>query len=169
MIGAGTKAVVRRAKQSDSERLAEVFADSWRGAYRGIIPHQHLECLIQRRGKANWSKAIKTEAHLLVVEAAGQIAGYANFGAARRQGPYKGEIYEIYLAPVFQGLGLGEHLFEACRSELDRRDLEGLVVWALEDNVIAADFYYRRGGRPIARMTENFGAAKLGKIAFGWH
>ena len=169
MIGAGTKAVVRRAKQSDSERLAEVFADSWRVAYRGIIPHQHLECLIQRRGKASWSKAIKTEAHLLVVEAAGQIAGYASFGAARRQGPYKGEIYEIYLAPVFQGLGLGEHLFEACRSELDRRDFEGLVVCALEDNVIAGDFYYRRGGRPIARMTENFGAAKLGKIAFGFH
>lgn len=169
MIGASTKAVVRRAKLSDSEKLAGIFAESWRQAYRGIIPHQHLECLIQRRGKASWTKSIRTEAHLLVVEAAGQIAGYATFGAARQIGAYKGEIYEIYLAPVFQGLGLGEHLFEACRSELDRRDLDGLVVWALEDNISAADFYYRRGGRPIARTTERFGDAKLGKIAFGWH
>ena len=169
MIGAGTKAVVRRAKQSDSERLAEIFAESWRQAYRGIIPHQHLECLIQRRGKANWSKAIKTEAHLLVVEAAGQIAGYANFGAARRQGPYKGEIYEIYLAPDHQGLGFGEHLFEAARHALDERRLNGLIVWALTENTGAASFYWRRGGRPTNKTVDTIGGVKLEKTAYTWN
>lgn len=168
MIGAGTKCVVRRAKLQDNAALAAIFADSWRFAYRGIIPHAHLECLIRRRGADWWSKAIRQEAHLMVIEAAGAVAGYATCGAARRAGAYNGEIYELYLSPPYHGLGLAEHLFEACRNELDRRGLDGLVVWALEDNEQAADFYYRRGGRPIARMHERFGAAKLGKIAYGW-
>lgn len=169
MIGAGTKVTVRRARTSDSKRLAGLFAESWRQAYRGIIPHAHLECMIERRGVAAWTKAIRTESHLLVIEAEGKIAGYANFGAARLHGAYKGEIYEIYLDPLYQGLGLGEHLFEACRSELDRRGLDGLIVWALEDNTSALDFYYRRGGRAVGRTTESFGTVKLGKIAYGWH
>jgi len=168
MIGAETTRIVRRAEQSDSEALAGIFAGTWRLAYSGIIPHAHLECLIRRRGKAWWSKAIRTEAHLLVIEVDGEIAGYATCGAARSSSAYKGEIYELYIDPLYQGLGLGEYLFEACRSELDRRGLDGLIVWALEDNASAGAFYWRRGGRPAARTTERFGVAKLGKIAYTW-
>ena len=160
---------MRRAKPSDGEALTRIFAETWRLTYRGIIPHAHLECLIGRRSQAWWNKAIRTEAHLLVIEVDGTVAGYAACGAARARGAYKGEIYELYVDPVYQGLGLGEHLFEACRSELDRRNLDGLIVWALEDNANAAAFYWRCGGRPAARSTERFGASKLGKIAYTWH
>lgn len=169
MIGAGSKSSVRRAKPSDSAALAEIFASSWRLAYRGIIPDSHLECLIRRRGETWWTKAIRTEAHLLVIETGGKVAGYATCGLTRSHNVYKGEIYEIYLGPLYQGMGLGAHLFEACRNELDRRGLDGLIVWALEDNDMAAAFYWRRGGRPIARTCERFGATKLGKIAYAWH
>lgn len=169
MIGAETKRHVRRAKPADSAALAELFAESWRLAYRGIIPHNHLECLIGRRGQKWWSKAIRTESHLLVIEVAGKIAGYASCGESRDHKVYKGEIYELYLAPLYQGLGLGEHLFEACRNELDRRGFDGLIVWALEDNDTAASFYWRRGGRPVARTSVHFGQAKLGKIGYAWH
>lgn len=169
MIEAGAKRVVRRASPSDAAALVEVFASSWRLAYAGIIPHAHLECLIRRRGRDWWCKAIRSESHLMVIECEDRIAGYASCGAARRPGAYKGEIYELYLAPAFQGIGLGEYLFEACRSELDRRSLDGLIVWALEENEIAQAFYWRRGGRPVARSGDVFGTKKLGKIAYGWH
>ena len=71
-------------------------------------------------------------------------------GSSRQRAPYQGEIYELYLDPIYQGLGLGEHLFEGCRHALDMRKLNGLIVWALLDNTAACDFYWRRGGRPIA-------------------
>lgn len=168
MIGADIKRKVRRARPADASTLAKIFADSWRLAYRGIIPHAHLECMIGRRGEAWWRKAIRTESHLLVIEAGGEVAGYASCGACRGHPVYKGEIYELYLAPLYQGLGLGEYLFEACRAELDKRGLDGLVVWALEDNDAAATFYWRRGGRPVGRSSVGFGNAKLGKIAYAW-
>ena len=70
----------------------------------------------------------------LVLEMAGTVAGYATIGNSRQRSPYQGEIYELYLDPVYQGLGLGEHLFEGCRHALDMRKLNGLIVWALLDN-----------------------------------
>lgn len=168
MITAGFKSKVRRARAKDSAALTRIFTDSWRLAYRGIIPSAHLDCLIGRRCEAWWKKAIRTESHLMVIEAGGKVAGYASCGASRGHAVYKGEIFELYIDPLYQGLGLGEHLFEACRAELDKCSLDGLVVWALEDNDAAAQFYWRRGGRPAARATVAFGTAKLGKIAYAW-
>ena len=66
-----------------------------------------------------------------------------------------------------QGLGFGERLFEACRYQLDTRQMCGLIVWALADNTTAADFYWRRGGRPVGVGFERFGPRKLKKIAAG--
>lgn len=168
MIGAGIKSEVRRPKVGDADALAQIFVESWRQAYVGIIPHIHLECMILRRGAQWWKESIKTDSGLFVIDVAGDIAGYATCGAARRGGAYRGEIYELYLAPLYQGLGLGEHMFEACRSQLDRRALKGLIVWALADNTMAADFYWRRGGRAVARTFERFGTTKLNKIGYGW-
>ena len=77
-------------------------------------------------------------------------------------------IYELYLDPVCQGVGFGEHLFEGCRHALDMRKLRGLIVWALLDNTPACDFYWRRGGRPVASTFTKIGGAKLEKVAFTW-
>ena len=159
---------VRRAEARDGADLAAVFRESWRDAYQGIIPAQHLESMILRRDRAWWLNAMKADGELLVVEAAGVIAGYSTSGAARTRGRFGGEIYELYLAPIYQGVGIGEHLFEACRHQLDIRRLPGLIVWALADNERAAQFYWQRGGRPVAETKETFGLKRLVKIGYGW-
>ncbi|HEU4380735.1 MAG TPA: GNAT family N-acetyltransferase, partial [Hyphomicrobiaceae bacterium] len=92
----------------------------------------------------------------------------ATLGASRQRGPYQGEIFELYLDPVHQGLGLGEHLFEGCRHALDMRKLNGLIVWALLDNTQACDFYWRRGGRPVTSAFAKIGGERLEKVAFAW-
>ena len=121
---------VRSAKASDGETVARVFKDAWRNAYTGIIPALHLERMIRRRDAAWWRQAIKSESCLLVLEVSGAVAGYATCGAARSGAASSGEIFEIYIAPTYQGIGLGEHLFEACRHHLDQRGLRNLVVCA---------------------------------------
>ena len=160
---------VRQARLRDAPALAAVFAESWMLAYRGIIPHGHLSTMIARRGPAWWRESLKRPDGIIVLEAGGRTAGYATFGPARQAGGRpRGEIYELYLSPQYQGMGLGERLFESARQRLDTQRLDGLVVWALSENHSACDFYWRRGGRPIQRSTERFGGKSLPKTGFGW-
>lgn len=168
MLDGRSEISIRKAKQADATQLAEVFRDSWHSAYRGIIPHVHLENMIRRRNADWWRRAFRTGDSLLVLEFDGRVRGYATFGAARGRRSDRGEIFELYLSPDYQGLGFGEHLFEASRAKLDESGLKGLIVWALAANEQAQDFYWRRGGRPIATVRELIGGERLEKIAFGW-
>ena len=103
------------------------------------------------------------------MEVGGEICGYATFGPNRaRNLVQKGEVYEIYLLPEYQGVGLGTRLFLAARRELTRFGFETVVVWALADNDIACNFYLNRGGEPIAEGAESFGDVSLRKVAFAW-
>lgn len=171
MLGSSSHIAVRRAKPSDAKVLAEIFRDSWRQAYGGIIPHMHLEGMIGRRGPQWWTSQMRSSESLLVVSSARTVVGYATMGLSRtrgRVGKAEGEIYEIYLTPLHQGQGLGEYLFEGARHTLEMRGHAGLIVWALADNSAALDFYWRRGGKTIAETTETIGGAKLKKVAFEW-
>lgn len=172
MLGSSSQIVVRRGRASDAKALADVFRESWRSAYAGIIPHHHLEAMIARRGAKWWTSAVRSRESLLVLSLAREVVGYATAGLSRtrgRIGKAEGEIYEIYVTPNHQGVGLGEHLFEGSRHLLELRGHAGLIIWCLADNHGAIDFYWRRGGRPVAETTENIGGSKLRKIAFEWN
>jgi GNAT superfamily N-acetyltransferase len=168
MLGSSAKVSVRKGRPADTGALSQVFRESWQLAYRGIIPHGHLEGYIRQRTPEWWRSAVRSGECPLVLDLDGKVVGYATFGAARHRGPYQGEIYELYLDPVHQGMGLGEHLFEGCRHALDMRKAKGLIVWALLANTAACDFYWRRGGRPVASAYAKFGDARLEKVAFAW-
>ena len=168
MLSSRSEVIVRTAKTADAPRLTSVFRDSWRNAYTGIIPRASLDNILVRRDAAWWRSQIRTGEPIIVLEVAGKVGGYATAGIARTRGGNQGEIYELYMAPHFQGLGLGEHLFEACRYRLDQRRLKGLIVWALAENTTAIDFYERRGGRRVAQVHERFGQHKLKKLGLSW-
>jgi ribosomal protein S18 acetylase RimI-like enzyme len=168
MLGSSDHVRVRSGRAPDAKALGDIFRRAWLNAYCGIIPHLHLESMIRRRNEGWWHKAIRSADGILVLEVAGGIAGYATCGPARTRGRHKGEIFEIYIDPPYQGLGYGEHLFEGCRHSLDKRGLDGLIVWALAANERAQIFYWGRGGRPVAKGQDRIGGERLPKIAFGW-
>lgn len=168
MLNQNLEVSVRNARLADASEITRVFRDSWRLAYTGILPSLHLEREIMRRDALWWRRAIATDRNLLVALHGETIAGYATCGRARGGGRDTGEIYELYLAPVYQGLGIGEHMFEVCRATLDGLDLERLIVWALEGNDRARAFYMRCGGRPTRRSCVRFGKVTSTRIAFEW-
>lgn len=160
---------IRRAEPRDAAAIAGVHAQSWQGAYGGIIPFKALTAMIGRRGTAWWADAIRRAASVLVVEIGGEVVGYATLGKNRaRELPQEGEIYELYIRPEYQGVGLGSRLFAAARGKLAAHGLSGLVVWALEDNFNATRFYAGAGGRDVAEGVEVFDTRALRKVAFVW-
>ena len=124
--------------------------------------------MLTRRDTVWWQRSLSARNNTLVLEFEDQIVGYTNFGRARSKGPFEGEIYELYLSPVYQGVGFGEYLFEGARHALDERGLAGLLVWAITENTSACEFYRRRGGRRVATTRERFGSERVHKTAFGW-
>lgn len=160
---------IRKAEARDAEAIAGVHHAAWRGAYAGMIPHRALNAMISKRGVAWWASAVRRSANVLVVDVGGEIIGYATLGR-NRAGALKqqGEIYELYLLPEWQGVGVGTRLFAAARSRLAEMGLKGLVVWALEENQGALSFYAGAGGRDVAEGVEVFDARAMRKVAFVW-
>ena len=159
---------IRPPRTKDAEALCAVHADAWQGAYQGIIPHLSLQRMLSRRGLSWWKDTIRGRS-LLVLDFDGAVAGYVTFGRSRYgRSPFQGEIFELYLHPVYQGLGLGGLLFKAARSRLTELRLNGLLVWALAENDAACSFYARLGGKPVAEGSEAFGKVSLRKVAFAW-
>jgi ribosomal protein S18 acetylase RimI-like enzyme len=158
---------IRKAEPGDAPGIADVHHEAWMGAYAGIIPHRALARMVGRRGHGWWAQAIRRSATVLVVEIGGAVAGYATLGRNRsRELPQQGEIYELYLKPEYQGIGLGTRLFAAARRMLAEHGLAGMVVWALEENGGATAFYAGAGGRDVAEGVEVFDQKALKKIAF---
>lgn len=158
---------IRAGRPSDAAAIAAVHDASWREAYRGIIPGISLERMIAHRGPEWWRNAVTRRRSLIVLDLGDQIAGYATFGKNRNFSlPQQGEIDELYLDPLFQGLGFGTQLFATARRELATQRCKGLVVWALRDNERACWFYERLGGRAHTEERIRIGDASLVRRAF---
>ena len=160
---------IRNARDGDADAIAEVHDAAWRDAYRGIIPGRELERMIARRGPRWWHSAITRGSRLVVLDFDETIGGYASYGRNRVPSmPFGGEIFELYIAPEFQGLGFGRRLFDVARKDLADHGYNSTLVWALADNERALDFYRRLGGRFVREAQERFGTETRARIAFAF-
>jgi ribosomal protein S18 acetylase RimI-like enzyme len=160
---------IRDARESDAPGIAEVHDAAWRHAYSGIIPGRELERMIARRGPKWWHSAITRGSRLLVLDFDEVIGGYASYGRNRVPAmAFGGEIFELYIAPEFQGLGFGRRLFSAARKDLAEHAYPSFLVWALADNEGAMAFYKRLGGKVVRRAYERFGSELRERVAFAF-
>lgn len=164
-----TNSVLLRASTgADSLALSDLHRDAWRNAYRGIIPGLALERMLARRGPVWWRGLHEAGKCVLVVELQGDPIGYAMLGPARGLAGGAGEIYELYLRPDCQGMGLGRRLFEASRQQLRASGRSRLLVWALLENTTACRFYRAMHGTEFARCCETIGGNRIEKVGFAW-
>lgn len=161
--------VFRKATPQDAGAVAAIHEAAWRSTYQGLIPHLHLERMIARRGPRWWRRQIERDANMTLLVFEGVPQGYATWGQARGTWPWPvGEIYELYVNPAFQGVGLGSRLFAAAKNALKSEGLSRLVVWALQENEMACSFYGGLGGAVVATAVERYGEVALMRVAFAW-
>jgi ribosomal protein S18 acetylase RimI-like enzyme len=158
---------IRHARPDDAAALSRVFDAAWREAYLGIIPGVTLDKMFSRRSPRWWRSTVSRGRPLVVLDIGQGAVGYASYGRCRdRSLPASGEIDELYLLPEYQGIGFGRRLFNAVRNDLKAREMDRIVVWALQDNERACAFYESMGGRTIARVEERIGETPLAKVAY---
>lgn len=161
---------IRPALPSDAAGLARVRIDTWRAAYRGIIPDAYLASLDYSAEEQRFRNYLANPETWIftALDEARQVVGFASCSASRDALPgFPGEVYAIYILPAYHKHGIGRNLLRAAFAQLLVRGLFPAAIWALEANP-ACDFYRRLGGIEIARKQLEIGGKALSELGFGF-
>src|ERR1019366_8426742 len=73
--------LIRPARASDAEAIAQVRVDSWRETYRGMIPQAYLDAMQLEASRAMWEKVLTAGSHAVSVFVAERSAEIIGFGS----------------------------------------------------------------------------------------
>ena len=104
--------LIRRATLEDAAGIARVRVDTWRTAYRGIVPDEFLDTMSYEGNESRWAERLRdvdNQVHTFVaIDESGQVVGFISGGPNRDNDPiYKGELHAIYILPSHHGRGIG--------------------------------------------------------------
>jgi ribosomal protein S18 acetylase RimI-like enzyme len=168
-----TEVTLRPARPGDIAAIARVHVETWRNAYAGLVPDDYLVSMTEAKQATQWDRWIRGAQPpntVLVAEArdlpGGRIIGFGSCGRARGD-PARGEVFTLYVAPDWQGRGIGRRLLAALFRALDDGGLKSAVVWVLRANP-ARFFYEALGGARAAERRERFAGVELEEAAYAW-
>ena len=135
--------VRRLAPDDDLLAVAWVYVESWRTAYRRIVPQAYLDAL----APDDWAGSLAARADRTWVACVdGQVVGVSTYGSARDDACLEwGEIISVYVLPDRWHSGVGRRLLDASVESLHAEGFECVYLWVLEDNARARTFYERCG------------------------
>jgi GNAT superfamily N-acetyltransferase len=158
--------LVRRASEHDAKRIAEIHVETWRVAYRGLIPDDYLAGLDVHRRAIVWHSIIGApDETVLVAVWAERIVGFCSYLRSRDSAapPEIGEIAAIYVEPASWGKGIGRGLMEAAIDHAGNHGFATVTLWVLSTNERARRFYERAGFTPDGAEQEDK------RLGFGIH
>jgi ribosomal protein S18 acetylase RimI-like enzyme len=159
---------LRQARQSDAVPLARLYIESWQDTYAAILPHTLLSSMSVDVHAARIGRAIGKGAVLMAEDRRHGVIGLTGFGAARDNGlGFDGEVYTLYVAPAFLGLGAGRALLHGAFASLKRRAFHSCVIWSHARNH-ACFFYQAMGGQQTGERRIMLGGQDVNEVAYGW-
>jgi len=139
---------IRPVEPADLPRVAAIHVDSWRAAYRGLIPDEILDSLSVESRVAAWEKWLANpDSRIWVAVRGDRTVGFSRLRpATESDGPADfAEVSHLYLDPSDYASGVGAPLFERALEFARAHPHQGVVLWVLERNTRARRFYERRG------------------------
>ena len=112
--------VIRRARAADAAPIARVHVQSWREAYRGLVPDVYLDQLSVAAHERQWRRSFAAGTWAFVAEWEQRVVGFASGGLSRARRDISGELHLLYVLRASHRHGIGRALFDACHYELAR-------------------------------------------------
>lgn len=148
----------RLATTSDTERIAQLHAQSWKTAYRGLLSDEYLDHRVEADRLTVWHERLTKPAAnqwtLVAENQNGELLGFVcAFGNKdERWGTY---IDNLHVRPDLKGQGLGRQLMQQVADwSIDAYGQPKIHLLVLEGNLPAIAFYDRVGGRRQDTFTE---------------
>lgn len=150
-------------ESDDLPIISSIYEESWKYAYKNIIPQSFLDSIPE--GK--WINTVQ-KFHTLIMTDKGKTIGTSSFCASRwEKFSGYGEIVSIYFLPEYMGKGCGGELLETAVNELHKLGYEKVLLWVLEDNTRARNFYEKHGFKCTDEFLEdNIGGKDLREIMY---
>lgn len=144
--------IIRRATLDDASQIASIHVESWKHAYRGIIPDDYIAG-ITHESRLNYWEDVLGKDDLAVFVAVDDIRGVLGWAATGRDREEPGaatitEIQAMYVHPEHTRNGIGGLLLEHILNSSIVADTTTVTVWVLEKNEPAVRFYHKQGFLP---------------------
>lgn len=149
---------IRKASDADAGAITDVHLASMREGYRFLLPAEALAGIEGRDRIQRWRDHLArgTSVTLLAVSD-GDPIGFVDFGACRDEDVSQGtvgEVTAIYVHPAAWGRGVGSLLMRTALDRLRSDGFEEVVLWMIEGNRRAIEFYERFGFTPDGSLCD---------------
>ena len=165
--------VFRRATGGDSEAIASLHTESWRDAYRGILPDLYLDGQIFDERANLWRSrfsSLSSDRFLVVLaESSGEPVGFAC--VLLDEDPQWGPCLDnLHVLPRCRSRGVGRLLFgRAAQWVMSREPRWPIHLWVFEANVGARRFYDALGGEVVEnKKREVLKGIEISSVLYVW-
>jgi GNAT superfamily N-acetyltransferase len=140
---------IRTTTKNDAFETARVHVNSWRSAYRNIIPDDFLSNLsvekTAERFVSDYDLYMGKSFYYVAVNDNHIIGNLVLFKCRDDDKPLAGEIGAIYLLEEFWDYGYGRLMMNYAIDTLKSMDFLEIIIWVLEENKRARMFYEKFG------------------------
>jgi ribosomal protein S18 acetylase RimI-like enzyme len=146
--------IVRPATADDADAIAVVQVHTWREAFRGTVPQDHLDRLDPSKRRQVWVRLLRSDqpptGTFVADHPVDGVVGFIHVSPSRDSDTdprLVGEVQAVYVLPKHGRQGAGRLLMEAGLRRLAEAGYREVVLWVLQDNQPARRFYEAGGWR----------------------
>lgn len=161
---------IRPAGPEDAAAVAAIHCESWRSAYRGILPDAYLDHEAPAERLRYWAAKLAAPSEGGFVLMAANGGDPVGFVAVSRPGEpgYDADIDSLHVDPARRGGGVGQRLLGAAAARLVADGASSACLRVYDANEAAARFYRRLGGVADATGIDPFAGADMPDTRYGW-
>lgn len=153
-----TQIAFREAALADADLIANLHAESWRHAYRGIFPDSFLDRQAGEERRNYWHARLADlagkDSLVLLAEANGSPAGFVCV-ETQTEPEWGAFVDNLHVLPRYQGLGIGKRLAAAAAEWARSRGKRRMYLWVYEQNRDARAFYEIQRWKAVERVTKD--------------
>ena len=168
----GDEYLLRHARPDDAEAIAALHVESWRSAYRGLVPDEFLgDALDGERLQAWRDRFAAPDPHrrfTLVAASGDRLVGFTCVLADAE--PSHGPLLDnLHVKPGWRGRGIGARLLHESRVWV-RHAVPGqpMHLWVIEGNAEARAFYRAQGGIEDDRRINLMAGIEVPAVRYTW-
>lgn len=138
---------IRKATLNDVSTISNIYALSWKHAYKGIVPQKYLDELESDFWISSFENRIKNNIITAQLICENELpVGCVAYGKARDDKFVDwGEIVSIYLLPGYFRKGYGQKLLQTAIIDMKISGYKSCYLWVLKENINARNFYKSNG------------------------